>query len=214
MTSTTRGVRRILAAVVTTAAALGLAVAGPSGAQAGTTDRSAAHAKNTVLTVKIRACEGCEVTLVSYLQEDPQSGWSSEPHTIAGGQAAFVVPTAKTLGLTAMIRTPWEGQTGYVTMAVFRYQGLVPGDRIGFNRARTMTKASGCWAGTSARQATLRIKVRRVMVPGVHGKVPGQIAWAPTTQVWLRPTLPVYGGVLGAQDVILCKGGSAGGRDS
>ena len=110
-----------------------------------------------------------------------------------------------------MIRTPWEGQTGYVTMAVFRYQGLIPGDRIGFNRARTMTKASGCWAGTS-KQATLRIKVRRIMVPGVHGQVPGQIAWTPTTQAWLRPKLPVFGGVLGAQDVILCKGGSAGGR--
>jgi hypothetical protein len=94
---------------------------------------------------------------------------------------------------------------------VFRYQGLIPGDRIGFNRARTMKKASGCWAGTTKKEATLRFKVRRVQVQGVHEKVPGQIAWAPTTQVWLRPVYPVYGGVLGGQDVILCKPGSAGG---
>jgi len=45
----------------------------------------------------------------------------------------------------------------------------------------------------------------RVNAPGVHGKVPGNIAWAPTTQAWLPPMLPVYGGVLGAQDVIPCK---------
>jgi hypothetical protein len=114
--------------------------------------------------------------------------------------------------MSVMVHTPWEGHTGYATMMVFRYQGLIPGARIGFNRARTMTKASGCWAGTSEQEATLRFKVRRVMVQGVHERVPGNIAWAPTTQVWLRPVYPVYGGVLGGQDVILCKAGSAGGR--
>jgi hypothetical protein len=35
----------------------------------------------------------------------------------------------------------------------------------------------------------------------------GNIAWAPTTQEWLRPILPVYGGVLGEQDVFVCKTG-------
>ena len=135
-----------------------------------------------MLTVKIRSCEGCEVTLISYLKGSEDSGWASDPHTIQNGKAAFVVPTEKTHGLSVMVRTPWEGHTGYATMAVFRYQGLAVGERIGFNRARAMTKASGCWAGTDEKQASLRIKVRRVNVAGVHERVPGQIVWMPTTQ--------------------------------
>ena len=207
MTTTISGVRRTVAAAAAMAA-LSLVLAGTPTAQARETraleTRAAAQTKTTVLTVKIRSCEGCEVTLISYL-DSYDNGWSSDAHTIAGDQAAFVVPTARTVGLSAMVRTPWEGNTGYVTMVVFRYRGLAVGDRIGFNRARTMTKASGCWAGTTAKQASLRIKVRKITVQGNGGKVAGNIAWAPTTQQWLRPMLPAYRGVLGAQDVILCK---------
>jgi hypothetical protein len=204
MTTIHRGPRRVLAAAVAATAALSLAFAGTPTAQASDL-RAAGQAKSTALTIAIRACEGCEVTLISYTDANPQDGWSSDAHVVQNGKAAFVVPTERTAGMSVMVHTPWEGQTGYATMMVFRYQGLVPGDRIGFNRARTMRKASGCWAGTNKKEVTLRFKVRRVNVPGVHGRVPGQIAWAPTTQVWLRPVLPVYGGVLGGQDVILCR---------
>ena len=48
--------------------------------------------------------------------------------------------------------------------------------------------------------------MRRVTLQGIYEKVPGQIVWMPTTQDWLRPIYPVYGGVLGGQDVILCRG--------
>ena len=169
MTTVTRALALVVAATLT----LSLALVGPTTAAGG---RSA---PNTVLTVNVRSCEGCEITLVSYLDGDMGDGWASDPHTVQNGKAAFVVPTAKTEGLSVMVRTPWEGQTGYVTMVVFRYKGLAAGERIGFNRARTMKKASGCWAGTTEKQASLRFKVRRVNVPGVHGKVPGNIAWAP-----------------------------------
>jgi len=200
------GARRLVALVLALAVGAALAVVGTSTARASAPRAAAAaSAPSTVLTVNIRACEGCEVTLLSYLDGKSGAGWSSPPHAIQNGRAAFVVPTAKTVGLTAMVRTPWEGLTGYATMMVFRYQGLDVGERIGFNKARTMKKGSGCWAGTTDQQASLRFKVRKVNVPGVHGKVPGNIAWAPTTQDWLRPMLPVYGGVLGAQDVIACK---------
>ncbi len=194
--------QRLLAVVVALAVGAALAVASTSTAQA--QSPRAAAAPMTALTINIRACEGCEVTLISYLDND-SSGWASDPHLVLNGSVAFVVPTSRTVGMSAMVRTPWEGQTGYVTMVVFRYQGLATGDRIGFNKARAQKKASGCWAGTTEKNATLRFKVRRVNVPGVHGKVPGNIAWTPVTQPWLRPILPVYGGVLGAQDVILCK---------
>jgi hypothetical protein len=207
MTFIHRGVRRTLATVAATVA-LSLAFTGAfSGAftarasEAGT----AAQAKNTALTIAIRSCEGCEVTLMSYHNLNPEDGWSSDAHVVQNGKAAFVVPTERTVGMSVSVHTPWEGHTGYATMMVFRYQGLAPGDRIGFNKARTMKKASGCWAGTTKKEYTLRFKVRRVNVQGMFEKVPGQIAWAPTTQEWLRPILPVYGGVLGGQDVMLCK---------
>ena len=54
---------------------------------------------NTVLTVDVRSCEGCEITLVSYLDGDMGAGWASDAHTVQNGKAAFVVPTAKTVGL-------------------------------------------------------------------------------------------------------------------
>jgi hypothetical protein len=200
-------IHRVLAAAV----AVGLALAGVSTGQASGAETTSARAKTTAVTVAIRSCEGCEVTLISYTAEDPGSGWASDPHLIANGKAAFVVPTDKTLGLSVAVETPWEGHLGYTTMAVMRYQGLTVGDRIGFNRARTMKKASGCFAGTAKKELLLRLKVRRVMVEGVFEKVPGQIVWAPTTQEWLRPLNPVYGGVLGGQDVLLCKAGSHGG---
>ena len=199
-------IRRVLAAAI----AAGLALAGVSTAPSGAAE-TGAQAKTTVVTVALRSCEGCEVMLISYTAEDPENGWASDPHTIANGKAAFVVPTDKTLGLSVAVDTPWEGHLGYTTMAVMRYQGLTVGDRIGFNRARTMRKASGCYAGTAKKELLLRLKVRRVMVEGVFEKVPGQIVWAPTTQEWLRPINPVYGGVLGGQDVLLCKAGSHGG---
>jgi hypothetical protein len=200
MQKTTARARRALAAAITLTAGLSMAFAGTTGAQA------EQRAKNTVLTVKIRSCEGCEVTLMSYVRGNESEGWASDPHTIQNGKAAFVVPTEKTRGLTTLVETPWQGHLGYVTMAVVRYQGLAPGERIGFNRARTMKKASGCWAGTEEKQASLRVKVRRVTLPGTHERVPGQIVWMPTTQQWLRPIYPVFGGVLGGNDVMLCNG--------
>ena len=202
--------RRVLAATIALTAGLSLTFGGTTVAQAQEQAHSQAttqaRAENTVLTVKIRSCEGCEVTLISYLEGHEEDGWASEAHAIRNGKAAFVVPTQKTRGLTVTVQTPWEGHLGYVTMAAMRYQGLTPGERIGFNRARTMKFASGCWAGTDEEQASLRIKVRRVTLWGVHERVPGQIVWMPTTQDWLRPIYPVYGGVLGGNDVILCRG--------
>ena len=162
MTSTTR-TRRLLVGIV---AACCLAFAGTTSAQAQSQVED--RAPNTVLTVNVRSCEGCEITLVSYLDGDMGAGWASDPHTVQNGKAAFVVPTAKTEGLSVMVRTPWEGQTGYVTMVVFRYKGLAAGERIGFNRARTMKKASGCWAGTTeeAGQPAVQGRRRRGRRPG------------------------------------------------
>ncbi len=69
----------------------------------------------------------------------------------------------------------------------------------------TLARSAGRKPCQPHRRPGVTSKSGRVGFPGVHGKVPGNIAWAPTTQAWLPPMLPVYGGVLGAQDVIPCK---------
>jgi hypothetical protein len=47
--------------------------------------------------------------------------------------------------------------------------------------------------------------VEEVEVDGVHGQVPGSIAFVPTTQSWLAPMRRVWDGVLGSQDVNICR---------
>ena len=114
-------------------------------------------------------------------------------------------PTDKTTGLSVMVRAPWEGATGYVTNAVFRYRAYQPGDRVGFTKARAATKGSGCWAGTTDDAVTLKVRVRKVTVRGEGAKVPGSIAWLAVTQDWLRPMVPTWHGIVGTQDVMPCR---------
>jgi hypothetical protein len=135
-----------------------------------------------------------------------RSAWASLPKQVSDGAVRFRVPRARTSGMSVTVRAPWEGHTGYVTTVSFRYRGTQPGDVVSLDEARQMQSASGCWAGTEADEATMRLMVRRVTVQGVHEKVPGSIAWAKVTQDWMRPLNPTPGGVLGSQDVILCRG--------
>ena len=83
MTSTTRG-RRLLVGVV---AALLPGLRRHDIRPAAEPGRD--QAPNTVLTVNVRSCEGCEITLVSYLDGDMGAGWALDPHTVQNGKAAF-----------------------------------------------------------------------------------------------------------------------------
>jgi len=39
----------------------------------------------TVLTINVRSCEGCEITLISYLDGDMGAGWASDSHAVQNG---------------------------------------------------------------------------------------------------------------------------------
>ena len=52
---------------------------------------------------------------------------------------------------------------------------------------------------------TVPIVVEEVEVDGVHGRVPGSIAFVPTTSSWLPPMRRTFDGVLGSQDVNICR---------
>jgi hypothetical protein len=184
------------------ATALSISVLAPSAVSAAPVRSSSAP--TTQVTLKVDSCDGCTITLASYLQGS-MDAWESTPKKVSDGSVTFRVPTDRTTGLSVEVRAPWEGATGYVTNAVFRYQGAQPGDKVGFTRARAATKASGCWAGTTDDAVTLKLKVREVQVDGLGGKVPGSIAWFAVTQDWLRPLVEAWGGVVGTQDVMPCK---------
>lgn len=168
-------------------------------------DRAAAR---TTLTFTVDDCEGCEVQLVnarSTLDADVVRVWQSQTKEVRDGTVTFRVATRRTWGLSATVRAPWEGHTGYLTTVAWRYNGEGVGDAVTLEEAVTKKKASACWEGVRSRAVTVPLVVEKVRVRGVKGKVAGSIAFVPTTESWLAPMREVWGGVLGSQDVNVCR---------
>ncbi|GAB3019669.1 hypothetical protein GCM10011376_28950 [Nocardioides flavus (ex Wang et al. 2016)] len=168
-------------------------------------DRSAGR---TTLTFTVDDCEGCEVQLVNArrtLDADVVHVWQSRPKQVRDGKVTFRVVARRTWGMSATVRAPWEGHTGYATTVAWRYNGEGVGDTVTLEEAVTKKKASACWEGVRSRAVTVPLVVEKVRVRGVKGKVAGSIAFVPTTQSWLAPMREVWGGVLGSQDVNVCR---------
>jgi len=200
--STTILARSVLTAAVLTAALV------PAAATA-SPDRSADRpggAQRTTLTFTVDDCEGCEIQLANALQtrHTDVKLWSSKTKKVRDGQVRFTVATPKTWGLSVTVRAPWEGQTGYLTTVAWRYNGKLQGDPVTLEEAVTRKKASACWEGVRRPDVTVPLVVEEVEVDGVHGRVPGSIAFVPETQSWLHPMREVRDGVLGSQDVNIC----------
>ncbi|WKN47068.1 hypothetical protein [Nocardioides sp. Arc9.136] len=211
---------RTAAAVAAVTVALSGVAAGTSAAAPGTATGSSAPASSTGsgagstgpamtrLVYEVAGCEGCSVQLTSARQpadrEEPVV-WTSKVKQVEDGEVRFTVATRRTWGMTTTLEAPWEGQTGYVTNVVQRYRGLGVGDRVGFGEARRHGLAYSCWAGTRQDEVRTEVVVRRVRVAGVRGRVPGTIAFTRTTQDWQGGMRRAPGGVLGAQDVEVCR---------
>lgn len=203
--------RALPATVVAAAAALSTGSPASASVDARPHAQVQAHAQGQAaatirLTVRVAGCDTCEIGLNTAREQADGSVdvWSAEPRQVRDGRATFSVPADLTAGLQVSVSAPWEGGTGYTAVAALRYAGTQAGDRVSFAAARDKRRATGCWAGTSAREDILRIKVRRVTVDGTQGPTAGVMAWAPRTQDWLPPMQRVHDGVLGAQDVALC----------
>ena len=169
-------------------------------------ERSAAA--RTTLTFTVDDCEGCEVQLVnarSTLDADVVHVWQSRTKEVRDGEVTFRIPARRTWGMSATVVAPWEGFTGYRTTVAWRYNGERVGDTVTLDEAVTKTKASACWEGVRSRRVTVPLVVEKVRVAGVHEEVDGSIAFVPTTQSWLPPMREVRDGVLGSQDVSVCR---------
>ncbi|WP_232680939.1 hypothetical protein [Nocardioides sp. R-C-SC26] len=207
--SPSRGLRSLAAGAAGTA----LLVAGtallPSAPTAAAEDAPRAAAARATVTFAVEDCEGCELRLHQVTERgDRWVSWSSKAQKVADGEATFRVPRARLQGARLSVSAPWEGHTGYVTMAVFRYGGTAAGDDVSFAEARGARRASGCWAGPGATSSTtIPLVVRRVQVDGVRGRTTGTIAYTEQTQDWSLPMERVYRGVAGAQDIAPCTQG-------
>jgi hypothetical protein len=199
-------VRRAAATLALTLTAM-LGAAGATGAaHAVPQDRSAAE--RTVLTFEVADCEGCRFRLtqgVSTLDADEPRVWTSRERRVEDGRVTFRPLTRRTHGLSVTVVAPWEGHTGYLTTVAWRYAGKSVGDPVTLAEAVTRTRASACWEGTRRRSLTIPVVVAEVEVDGVHERVPGSIAFVPTTRSWLPPMREVWDGVLGSQDVNICR---------
>lgn len=178
---------------------------------AGAAERPATErptAARTTLTFTVDDCEGCEVQLVnarSTLDADVVHVWQSQTRQVRDGKVVFRIPTRRTWGMSATVVAPWEGHTGYVTTVAWRYNGEGVGDSVTLEEAVTKQKASACWEGVRSREVTVPLVVEKVRVRGVRKEVDGSIAFVPTTQSWLPPMRRVVEGVLGSQDVNICR---------
>ena len=164
----------------------------------------------TRLTFTVADCEGCRIRLVSALQRPGQQPsdvrvWQSRSRVVSDGEVTFRIATRRTWGMSATVVAPWEGATGYLTTVAWRYGGEHVGDVVTLEEAVTKDRASACWEGVRRRQVSLPLVVEEVEVDGTTGRVPGSIAFVPTTQSWLRPMRQVWDGVLGSQDVNFCR---------
>ena len=66
-------------------------------------------------------------------------------------------------------------------------------------------RASACFEGTSVDKLVLPVHVEQVPVDGVKGEVPGTLAFLTGALPWLDPMEKVVDGVLGSQDVRVCR---------
>lgn len=197
----------LLAAALVPAASGGAATGAVTDAA---TDARPAAAR-TALTFTVEDCEGCEIQLTSALgtYAEADAGevdiWSSRTRTVEDGSVTFTIPTKRTRGMSVAVEAPWEGHTGYRTTVAWRYNGKLQGDPVTLEEAVTRTKAAACWEGVRSREVTVPLVVEKVRVAGVKKRVNGSIAFVPVTQSWLKPMREVRDGVLGSQDVNICR---------
>ncbi|MCY4726495.1 hypothetical protein NYO98_09405 [Nocardioides sp. STR2] len=166
------------------------------------------RAARTTLTFTVDDCEGCEVQLVnarSTLDADVVHVWESRTKEVRDGEVTFRIPTRRTWGMSATVVAPWEGFTGYRTTVAWRYGGKSVGDTVTLEEAVTKKRASACWEGVRSREVVVPLVVEKVRVRGQKKEVDGSIAFASTTESWLPPMRRVWDGVLGSQDVNICR---------
>lgn len=156
-----RGISRLFAGALL----LGLVGgAGPAEASPTTT---------VVLTVKCSGCEVRAVNAVDYYESDGRAQVYMKTASVRDGRAVLRVPTSKTKGMAFEVVDNLYGFRGSVPTVVLKRKG---------------NEGSWCWAGTTAKRATIHVKTKRWInydTPEAAPEHYNLAAWAsPSVKTW------------------------------
>lgn len=199
--------RRIAVAIATAAAVLLPVAIAAVPASAGD-----ATSGTTTITFRITGCDGCTLQ-GTQIADEYGTPYVGPKVTIRNGSARMVVTTTHTRGMTFWLDAPWRVLIDAQPLIAFEYKGASPGSPITKADVLAAKKASPCWAGTTSSTASLDVSLRTTRVPAFNPEVadPGTtrapLAWVNPTQKALPPFLPLFDGILAAQDYILCDVG-------
>jgi hypothetical protein len=195
-----------IAAILTTIAAATLAALAPGDAQAAAGAGAAAPPAKTTVHLRLTGCDRCSVQL-QHAVTGKGEVWTSKSRRIGSDhKAVFHVRTARTHGLSFVVRAPWGGNTGAVPNMVTRYAGHRVDKHVSVRTARHGARAEGCWAGTNLDEVWLGFHVARVSgrtVDGHKTKLP--LAYATHTMSSWKPMVKTYRGTIGNQDAFYCS---------
>lgn len=164
-------------------------------------------APRTDLTLRIRGCDRCTVQLQHAIDGEAEHVWTSRQQRVgADHRVVFDLRTARTHGLSFVLRAPWGGDTGAVPNMVTRYAGHRVGRVVHRVAARHARRAEGCWAGTRAASARLRFQVDRVRARTLEGRpTKAPLVYSRHTLPSWKPMVRTYRGTIGNQDAFYCE---------
>lgn len=169
-------------------------------------------ARTTLLTLDVHHCDGCSITPVKAGDGSAPALWRGRTKKVRAGVVHWRVGVRRTVGMSFDIVDPNAVPLDSVTDIVVAYRGLAVGARVPAGVAARKKWANGCWAGTTRRSVTLRVRVEHFR--GVSDLPP------PITGYRIRPYLVrtaahlriaggarysrTFHGTIGNQDAYFC----------
>jgi hypothetical protein len=185
---------------------IGIAVALALVAVGGLAPVASAATGDTTITMKVTGCNGCTITPVQAITGAADS-WTGTPVKVSGGQAVLTVPTTRTPGMSFNLEASWQVDINAMPVIVTQYQGRQPGQAVTKRQAMAARQATACWAGTADPAVTIRVTVRRVMLPAFpdgQKKTRVPLAWMVPTAQTTGGFSPTQKGVIAQQNAWYC----------
>lgn len=158
----------------------------------------------TTITMTVSGCEGCTITPVQAITGST-AVYTGTPVKVTGGQAAFVVPTSKTAGMSFNLEATWPVDINAIPVIVTQYKGIRAGQAVTRPQALAARRATACWAGTASSAVSLQVKVGRVTMPGFpSGRATVPLAWFVPTAAATGGFSRAYKGTIAQQDAWYC----------
>lgn len=203
--------RLVLAGVLLGTSLLALGPVAASARQPGDDAARTARAPRTRISIAVRGCRDCSVQASRYLPAEGGQPWLSHRRTVdASGRVAFVVPTAKTPGLTFLVDAPWHGADGVAAVMAARYRGFAVGERVDDRQAARSRRGEACWAGTTDQRARIVMRVARFRSRTLTGGPTWHPrAWAVRGLATTPPMSIAPHGSIGTQYAIGCSAPAA-----